>query len=85
MYDLEADMTRAQQSDTFAPPESRIPAYIAERFTVVDGLITEIEVVYAASEPGRARPARPDRYPKASGAAAPARATVAVAVQRARP
>jgi hypothetical protein len=76
VYDLEADMTRAQQSDTFAPPESRIPAYIAERFTVVDGLITEIEVVYAASEPGRARPARPDRYPKASGAAAPARATV---------
>ena len=76
VYDLEADMTRAQQSETFAPRESWIPAYIAERFTVVDGLITEIEVVYAAAEPGRPRPPRPDRYPSASGAGTPARATV---------
>jgi len=76
VYDLEADMTRAQQSDTFAPRESWIPAYIAERFTVVDGLITEIDVVYAAAEPGRPRPARPDRYPSAAGPSAPARAVV---------
>jgi hypothetical protein len=76
VYDLEADMTRAQQSETFGPRESWIPAYIAERFTVVDGLITEIEVVYAASEQGRPRPPRPDRYPRDARADAPARATV---------
>src|SRR5262249_13346242 len=41
VYGLEADMTRATQSETFAPRHTWIPAYVAERFTVVEGLITE--------------------------------------------
>jgi len=73
VYDLDADLTRAEQSKTFGPPESWIPAYVAERFTVVDGLITEIEVVYSGGEAGRTRPPRDARYPRATGAAAPAR------------
>ena len=52
VYDLDADLTRATQSTTFGPREEWIPSFIAERFTIADGLITEIEVVYAGSEPG---------------------------------
>ena len=57
VYDLDADLTRAAQSETFGPREEWITSFIAERFTVADGLITEIEVVYAGSEAGRADPA----------------------------
>ena len=64
VYDLDADLTRTEQSETFGPRETWITSFIAERFTVADGLITEIEVVYAGSEAGRARPPRPERYPR---------------------
>jgi len=76
VYDLDADLTRSSQSDTFGPRESWITSFIAERFTVVDGLITEIEVVYAGSEAGGARPPRPERYPRAKGGDAPSRQSV---------
>jgi hypothetical protein len=73
VYELDADLSRATQSDTFGPRDSWLPGYIAERFTVVDGLITDIEVVYAGTEAGRPRPPRPERYPRASGGDAPSR------------
>jgi hypothetical protein len=73
VYDLDADLTRATQSATFGPREEWIPSFIAERFTIADGLITEIEVVYAGSEPERARPPRPERYPRIVRSDAPAR------------
>jgi hypothetical protein len=73
LYELDADMTRANGSDTFAPADSWLPAYIAERFTVVDGLITRIDVLYAAGAKGAARPPRPERYPRRRGASAPPR------------
>ena len=76
LYDLDADMTRATQSATFAPPDSWIPAYIGERFTVSDGAITTIDLVYAAARAGAVRPARPERYPRQRGEAAPAREQV---------
>jgi len=76
LYDLDADLTRSRQRHTFAARDTWIPTYVAERFTVVDGLVTEIEVVYAATEVGRPRPARPPRYPRATGAAAPTRSEV---------
>lgn len=55
-YDLDADMGG----------DAPIPAYIAERFTVRNGLIEEIEVVYTA-RPGEPRPPRPGRHPPAPG------------------
>jgi hypothetical protein len=73
LYDLDADMTRASQSDTFSPRDEWIPAYVAERFTVAEGLITRIDVLYAAAAKGAARPPRPERYPRLRGASAPAR------------
>jgi len=73
LYDLDADMTRATQGDTFAAPESWIPAYVAERFTVHDGLITAIDLLYAAASVGTPRPPRPERYPRQRGASAPSR------------
>ena len=76
VYDLEADLSRATQSDTFSPPDTWLPTYVAERFTVVDGLITHIEVVYAGTEAGRPRPPRPMRYPRATGSDAPSRQQV---------
>jgi hypothetical protein len=76
VYDLEADLSRATQTDTFGPPDTWLPTYVAERFTVVDGLITDIEVVYAGTEAGRPRPPRPFRYPRATGSDAPARQEV---------
>jgi hypothetical protein len=76
VYDLDADLTRSEQSETFGPRESWITSFIAERFTVVDGLISEIEVVYAGSEAGRARAPRPERYPRTIGADAPSRQSV---------
>ena len=76
VYDLDADLTRTAQSETFAPRGTWITSFIAERFTVADGLITEIEVVYAGSEAGRARPPRPERYPRATGPDAPSRQDV---------
>jgi hypothetical protein len=76
VYDLDADLTRTEQSETFGPRETWITSFIAERFTVADGLITEIEVVYAGSEAGRARPPRPERYPRATGSDAPSRQEV---------
>ena len=54
-YDLDAHMGGV-----------RIPAYIGERFTVRNGLIEEIEVVYTARL-GEPRPPRPERHPPASG------------------
>ena len=65
VYDLDADLTRSSQSDTFGPRESWITSFIAERFTVVDGLITEIEVVYVGSEAGTAATASPRALPAA--------------------
>jgi hypothetical protein len=76
VYDLDADFTPAQQSGTFARRDSWVPSYIAERFTVVDGLITEIEVVYAGTEAGVARPGREDRYPRSAGDRSPSRQEV---------
>jgi hypothetical protein len=73
VYHLEADLSRATQTDTFGPPDTWLPTYVAERFTVVDGLITDIEVVYAGTEAGRPRPPRPMRYPLAAGPDAPSR------------
>ena len=67
VYDLDADLTRSSQSDTFGPRESWITSFIAERFTVVDGLITEIEVVYAGSEAGRRATAAPRALPAHDG------------------
>jgi hypothetical protein len=55
-YDLDAEMGG----------DAPIPAYIGERFTVRDGLIEEIEVVYTA-RPGEPRPARPERHPPKPG------------------
>lgn len=66
MYDLDADLSRTADSDGLAPPETWIPAFICERFHVVDGLLTEIEVVYAAGAAGTPRPERPSRYPAAT-------------------
>lgn len=63
MYDLDADLTRTADSEGLAPPVTWVPAYICERFHVVDGLLTEIEVVYAAGGAGAPRPDRPSRYP----------------------
>jgi hypothetical protein len=76
VYELDADLTRSTQSETFAPPDTWLPSYIAERFTVVDGLITDIEVVYAGTEAGSPRPPRPQRYPRATGTDAPSRQQV---------
>jgi hypothetical protein len=76
VYELDADLSRSTQSDTFGPRDSWLPGYIAERFTVVDGLIADIEVVYAGTEAGRPRPPRPERYPHATGAGAPSRQQV---------
>lgn len=76
VYELDADLSRATQSETFGPPDTWMPSYIAERFTVVDGLITDIEVVYAGTAAGTTRPPRPERYPRATGADAPARQEV---------
>jgi hypothetical protein len=76
VYDLDADLSRASQSDTFGPRDSWITSYVAERFTVVDGLITEIEVVYAGTQAGAERPPRPERYARETGADAPPRQTV---------
>jgi hypothetical protein len=59
VYDLDADFTRSVQTTTFAPVS--IPAYIAERFKVRDGLIHEIEVVYWGDPTLSPRPARPFR------------------------
>jgi hypothetical protein len=73
VYDLDADLSRSTQSDTFGPRASWIPSYIAERFTVVDGFVTEIEVVYAGTDRDLPRPPRPERYPRRVGAAAPSR------------
>ncbi|MEQ8842314.1 MAG: hypothetical protein RIB98_15120 [Acidimicrobiales bacterium] len=55
-YDLDADMDG----------DALIPAYIGERFTVRDGMIEEIEVVYTARL-GEPRPPRPERHPAAPG------------------
>ena len=65
-YDLDADLARIEQKP-LGPPETWIPAYIGERFQVRDGLIREIEVVYAAGA-GLPRPERPARYPAGSDA-----------------
>jgi hypothetical protein len=61
-YDLDADLSRGA-GDDLAPPDTWIPAYIGERFRVRDGLVEEIEVVYAA-RPGHGRPDRPARHPR---------------------
>jgi hypothetical protein len=73
VYDLDADLSRSTQSDTFGPRDSWIPSYIAERFTVADGLVTEIEVVYAGTDRDLPRPPRPERYPRQVGVDAPPR------------
>jgi hypothetical protein len=73
LYDLDADLSRSTQSDTYGPRDTWIPSYIAERFTVVDGMITEIEVVYAGTDRDLPRPPRPERYRRETGADAPAR------------
>ncbi|HEY7106005.1 MAG TPA: hypothetical protein VH986_06365 [Acidimicrobiia bacterium] len=73
LYDLDADMTRVNGIDDFGPRERWIPAYVAERFRVVDGAIAEIELVHAATAVGTARPPRPERYPRGRGDAAPSR------------
>jgi hypothetical protein len=73
VYDLEADLGRATQSATFGSRDEWVPGYIAERFTVVDGLVTDIEVVYAGTGRDLPRPPRPERYPRQTGDDAPAR------------
>lgn len=60
-YDLDADLARLEDKPV-GPPETWIPAYIGERFEVRNGVIQEIEVVYAAG-PGQPRPERPQRHP----------------------
>jgi hypothetical protein len=60
-YDLDTDFTRTVQSQTYAPPQTYVPAYIAERFHVVAGLIEEIEVVYWGDPTFAPRPDRPLR------------------------
>jgi hypothetical protein len=64
-YDLEADLGRTQDKPV-GPPDTWIPAFIAERFRVRQGRIAEIEVVYTAGKPGTARPERPARHPAGS-------------------
>jgi hypothetical protein len=73
VYDLEADLSRSSRSAPFGPRDSWLPAYIAERFTVVDGQVTDIEVVYAGTDRDLPRPPRPDRYFRQRGADAPPR------------
>ena len=66
VYDMLVDWTRSEQSDSYADPSTWRSAYIGERFHVVDGLIEEIEVVYAV-HPERSAPLeRPSRTPPAS-------------------
>jgi hypothetical protein len=61
VYDLDTDFTRSAQSTTYAPPETWVPAYIAERFHVEGGLIHAIEVVYWGDATRAPRPDRPLR------------------------
>jgi len=63
VYDMLVDWTRSEQSESFADPSTWRLAYIGERFHVVDGLIEEIEVVYAADAERRAPLERPTRTP----------------------
>ena len=55
VYDLDADLTGRRRA-TRSARVTWITSFIAERFTVVDDLITEIEVVYEGSEAGGASP-----------------------------
>ena len=66
VYDLLVDWTRSDQSDTFADPSTWVLAFIGERFHVVDGMIREIEVVYAASANHHGPLDRPVRTPPPS-------------------
>jgi hypothetical protein len=73
VYDLEADLARATHGAGFSARAEWVPGYIAERFTVADGLVTDIEVVYAGTNRDLPRPPRPERYPRQTGSDAPAR------------
>ena len=73
VYDMLVDWTRSEQSESFADPSTWRLAYIGERFHVVDGLIEEIEVVYAADAERSAPLERPARTPPAGGRRARAR------------
>ena len=50
VYDMLVDWTRADQSETFSDPSTWTLVFIGERFHIVDGLITEIEVLHALGE-----------------------------------
>jgi hypothetical protein len=54
-YDLEA-----------AVGTERWPAYVAEKFTVREGLIEELDIVFVGDPAKLARPERPRRYPDGS-------------------
>jgi hypothetical protein len=62
VYDMLVDWTRADQSETFADPSTWTLVFIGERFHIVDGLITEIEVLHALGE-GCEPLTRPSRTP----------------------
>jgi hypothetical protein len=72
VYDMLVDWTRSDQSESFADPSTWTLAYIGERFHVVDGMIHEIEVVYAPDGDRHAPLDRPARTPPPS-ADAPSR------------
>jgi hypothetical protein len=60
-YDLLVDLTRINQSQTFAPLANDFPTEIIERFRVEQGLIYEIEVTYPNVLSKAPFPARPFR------------------------
>ena len=60
-YDLHADMARATGSG--GPPDTWIPAYVAERFLVRDEVVHEIDPIFFADVAKRPHPERPMRYP----------------------
>jgi hypothetical protein len=69
VYDMLVDWTRSDQSDSFADPGTWTLAFIGERFHVVDGMIREIEVVYAPDADRHEPLDRPARTPPPSPAA----------------
>lgn len=66
VYDMLVDWTRSDQSDSFADPSTWTLAFIGERFHVNDGMIREIEVVYAAGGDRHEPLDRPERTPPPS-------------------
>jgi hypothetical protein len=69
VYDLDVELD-AERAD--GGEAQQVFVYLMERFHIVDGMITEIEPVYATDASRRPRPDRPSRYP----ATTPSRAEV---------